>query len=192
MSRYPNIPSWYVPIQSMYGIFSLHLLDWYGKCGKIYHTWMVWVVSYRGICPNFPINQPLVFRVFPWPPSFQGPQLVSQCHHQFLGMFNHLLFQQLVGTSLNTNHLESSTKVDMSLKMYTFSIKQKTTKTSGYPFEMLKKQVFLHGFPQGENPSHFSWRLDAPISAAQVSISFATACGMLDAGPCSKTLLKTI
>ena len=47
-------------------------------------------------------------------------------------------------------------------------------------------------FPKGENPSHFSWRLDAPISAAQVSISFATACGMLDAGPCSKALLKTI
>ena len=30
------------PIPSMYSIIYLHLVDFYGKCKNIYHTWMVW------------------------------------------------------------------------------------------------------------------------------------------------------
>ena len=30
------------PIPSMYGIFYLRLVDFYGKCRQIYHTWMLW------------------------------------------------------------------------------------------------------------------------------------------------------
>ena len=30
------------PIPSMYSIIYLHLVDFYGKCKQIYHTWMVW------------------------------------------------------------------------------------------------------------------------------------------------------
>ena len=29
------------PHISMYGIY-LHLVDLYGKCGQIYHTWILW------------------------------------------------------------------------------------------------------------------------------------------------------
>ena len=41
------------PIPSMYGIFtyiSLHLVDFYGKCREICHTWMLWV------CPQVIFN----------------------------------------------------------------------------------------------------------------------------------------
>ena len=30
------------PIPSMYSIIYPHLVDFYGKCKQIYHTWMVW------------------------------------------------------------------------------------------------------------------------------------------------------
>ena len=32
-----------LPIGSRYGIFPYNLVDFYGKCRDIYHTWMLWV-----------------------------------------------------------------------------------------------------------------------------------------------------